>query len=246
MTRLMAVLGLLVASASPAAAQLSRPLGRVFVSIDGGYQVTSNDFTDTATFRENAENGQLEAEYSVQGGPSLNIAGGATVWRRLAVGLGVTRFSRSTPTGITASVPHPFFFNRAREVTGDVGLKREELAVHLQARISPTVGERFHVTFFGGPSWFQVEQSIVTALTYTDAFPYDTATFSGGNPTTAKESKAAFNAGADVGFFFTRRLGVGFMAQYAGTEVEMPAAYERRQDVKVGGFQAGAGLRLRF
>ena len=67
------------------------------MSVNGGLQVASNDFNDSATFRENAEEGTLTSDYTVEGGPALNIAGGVTVWRQIAVGVGVTRFSRSTP-----------------------------------------------------------------------------------------------------------------------------------------------------
>jgi hypothetical protein len=65
--------------------------------------------------------------------------------------------------------------------------------------------------------------------------------------TTADESKVGFNVGADVGYFFTRQVGVGGTVQWAGTTIEMPGSGGTGTfDVKAGGFQAGGGVRFRF
>src|SRR5437867_12813996 len=112
-----------VASASSLSAQTltnrSAPF-HGFVVVNGGYQLTTNDFADGATRRQNAEDGRLDTTYAVKAGPAIDVAGGARVWRQLAVGVGVTRFSTSTPATLKGTVPHPFFFNRLRAVSGDV------------------------------------------------------------------------------------------------------------------------------
>jgi hypothetical protein len=184
--------------ATPAAAQVRTtpapatpaPVPRGFVNINGGYQVSSNDFGDTSTFRLNAEDGRLDTDYTVQSGPTIDVAGGATVWRQtpppgsgagaagwqIAAGVGVTRFSRSTPLAIDASVPHPFFFNRQRSVAGEIGgLERSELAVHVQGRAVVPMRGPVQVMIFGGPSFFRVDQDLVSEVSYADEYPYDTA-----------------------------------------------------------------------
>lgn len=218
---------------------------RVFVSIGGVYQVGSNDFPDSATIRENAENGRLETDYAVGTGPAFDISGGARIWRSLAVGVGVTRFSASTTTTLNASVPHPFFFNQPRAVTGEFVGERTELAVHVQLRALFPISDRILVTVFGGPSFVQVDQDIVSDFDYTESYPYDTATFSRAIADKQSESKVGVNVGGDVSYFFTRQIGVGFTAQYAGATVEMTVP-SGTADVKAGGGQIGGGLRLRF
>ena len=47
-----------------------------------------------------------------------------------------------------------------------------------------------------------------------------------------------------MAFFFTRQVGVGATVQFAGTSVELPGVLGSTQEVKVGGGQAGVGLRL--
>ena len=93
---------------------------RVFFSAGVLFQVNSNDFTDTATIRRNAENGRIETAYDVGGGLAFDVAGSYLVWKNLAVGVGLTLFSAPTTAAIDAQVPHPFFFNQPRTVTGEI------------------------------------------------------------------------------------------------------------------------------
>ena len=159
---------LILACAETVFAQ-GQPVPRGFLAVNGGYQLTANDFSDSATKRENGEDGRFDTTYTVKGGPSFDVAGGAKVWRKLGVGVGVSRFSVSTPPSLTGSVPHPFFFNRPRSIAGEVGgLKREELAVNVQVTGMFPIGARMQAMLFGGPSFFQVKQGVVTDFTYSD------------------------------------------------------------------------------
>jgi hypothetical protein len=231
----------------PAPAAAARPAltDKVFVSVNGVFQVGANDFSDSQTIRENAENGRFDTAYTVGAGPAFDVSASAVVWRSLAVGAGVSRFSKSTATAVNASVPHPFFFNQPRSVTGEFSGTRQELAVHVQVRGVFPVSNRVHVTVFGGPSFFTVEQSIVDDFEYTEAYPYDAATFNRAVASTQSESKVGVNVGGDVSVFFNRQVGVGVSFQYAGATVQM-AVPSGTADVKAGGGQIGGGLRLRF
>ena len=223
------------------------PDSRGVVVINGGYQLTTNNFADGAVRRDNAEDGRIDTEYVVKGGPSFDVAVGARLWRRLGIGVEVSRFSVSTPASVRASLPHPFFFDQHRSVSGDAsGLTREELAVHAQVRGVFPVGTRLQVMVFGGPSFFQVKQGIVTDLTYTNDYPYDEALFAAATTTDAKALKMGFNAGGDLAFFFTRNIGVGATVQFSGTTVALPSAGGASREVKVGGVKTGGGLRVRF
>ena len=220
---------------------------RGFVVVNGGYQVTTNDFADGAVKHENAEDGRLDTTYVLKGGPAFDVAAGGVLWGHLGVGVGVSRFSVATPGSLRATIPHPFFFDQARSVSGEAAdLKREELAVHVQVRGVFPVGSRVQVMVFGGPSLFQVEQGVITDYTFDESYPYDDASFRSATTTTSSVSKIGFNAGGDVAFFFTRQVGLGATVQFAGATVDLPGVLGLTQKVKVGGGQAGVGLRLRF
>ena len=250
MTRLLqTTLIVLVATlgAAPVAfAQVGTLGGRGFILVNGGYQMATHDVEQASTLRANVEDGSFTTDYEVKSGPSFDVAGGANIWRRLGASVGVTRFSRSTPSTLTGSVPHPFFFNRPRSVSGDIaGLKREELAIHVEAIATAPIGRRLQVMAFGGPSFFRVKQDMVTTFTWAETYPFDDASFGSATTVDADGSKLGFNVGADVGYFFTRQVGVGGTIRFARATVEMDVA-GGTQKAKAGGLQAGGGLRLRF
>ena len=107
---------------------------RGFVSINGGIQATSTDFTDNVVFTRFVEEGDFDAGYRVDGDAVFYVSGGVRVWQNLAIGVGVSRFSRDDDADVTARIPHPFFFDQHRPISGSaVGLRRQEIAVHVQA-----------------------------------------------------------------------------------------------------------------
>lgn len=228
---------------TPARASASRS----FLAVNGGYQLTANDFSDGAAKRENAEDGRFDTSYAVKGGPVLDIVAGSRVWSSLGLAVGVSRFSVSTPASLTATIPHPFFFNRARSVSGEVtGLRREELAVHGQVRGAWSLGRPLQVAVFGGPSFFQVTQTMIADYAYAEDYPYDEASFRAATTTKTAVTAIGFNVGGDVTVFLTPRLGLGASAQYSGATVDVPGALGSTASVKAGGSRVGAGLRLRF
>jgi hypothetical protein len=181
----------------------------------------------------------------VGGGLAVDVSGSYLVWKNLAVGVGLTLFSASTTAAIDAQVPHPFFFNQPRAVTGEFDGDRSETAVHIQARWLVPVNNKMLVTIFGGPSFFLVEQDIVSDLEYSESYPFDTATFTRAIAASQSESGVGVNIGGDVAYFFTPNVGVGGTVQYSGATVEMTLP-SGTADVNAGGLQVGGGLRLRF
>lgn len=117
--------------------------------------------------------------------------------------------------------------------------------MHVQVRGVFPASSRVQVTVFGGPSFFQVEQSIVNDFDYTESYPFDTATFSRALSSAQSASKVGLNVGADLAYFFARQVGVGLSVQYSGATVQMTLP-SGSADVKAGGGQIGGGLRLRF
>jgi len=243
------VFAVCLALSSTASAQAVRtgtdPRG--FVTVNGAYQVTSTDFAEHAPFTANAETGERDTAYKVKSGPALDVGGGVRLGRHVGVGATFSRFSVATAGTLTASVPHPFFFNRNRQVDATLtGLHRQETGIHMQLLATLPVGRRFEVSGFGGPSVFLVDQDVVTAFQYSDEYPYDTATFRDATTTGAKQTKVGFNVGGDIAFFFNRQFGVGFMAQESRATASLPAGDGRTIDATIGGLHAGGGVRVRF
>ena len=162
------------------------------------------------------------------------------MWKYLSAGISFTGYASKSDTQVTGTIPHPFFFNRPRSLSGDVsGLSAGESGVHLQLRALLPVSRDIPVSIFGGPSFFQVEQDVVTGVHWTEAFPYDSVTFTSAMTETRSESGAGFNIGADVGYFMSRHFGVGGRVLYASGTVESPSASGTGSvETKAGGLRA--------
>ena len=99
------------------------------------------------------------------------------------------------------------------------------------------VDDKSDVALFIGHSFIHVTQGLVSGAT----IPSGTQTV---NLTVGSEEGTAkgVNVGVDGNYLFTRNFGAGIFIRYAGGSVDLPSA----PDLKVGGFQAGIGARVRF
>ncbi|MEO5820625.1 MAG: hypothetical protein ABIT71_08970 [Vicinamibacteraceae bacterium] len=233
---------------APAATQGRRPIPakkqpteRVIVSINASYLTASRTFDDTRTFDLNAETARFSSDYAVE--PSVGVDAGVfvRVWKGLAAGIAFTSHSDSRDIEIEASLPHPLKFSSARTITGTAGGDHEETAAHLQIAYILPVGKKMTAVVFGGPSFFTVKQSVVTAVQWREDYPYDEATFTGATVESEEESKTGFNVGVDVGYYFTKNVGVGGIVRFTSAKTAFSLG-----DVDAGGALVGGGLRLKF
>ena len=256
----LAAAGAALAGAAPAGAQAPAADARVFVTVNGGLQTLTAGFSENVAFPATAgeygtvlssaaagEQARFESDYRFGNAPLLDVSGGVRVAPRIALGVGVSRFRIRERAGVAAWAPHPFFFGRDRSFSGNsTPLARRETAVHLQALVVAPAGGSFTVTAFGGPTFFTtVEQQIVTDVNFTHDYPYDEAGFS--SAVTKRNSAAAFgfHVGADVVYWFTGNLGVGWLARYSRATARIPSG-GGEIDVRAGGLHAAGGLRVRF
>ncbi len=241
------VSSLVVAAAVTAAAPaLAQPQERVFISINGAVQTTKNPFTDRFGFEVGEEPGFTETEYPVEGAVVIDGSVAVRLWGPLAAGVAFSQFQRDEVVTTVSSVPHPFFFEMPREVIGDAEVSRSERAVHVQAVLRFKVSRPVAISVFGGPSFFDLEQDVVSEIQYDEAFPYDTATFRRALTTQVSGSAVGFNVGADVAWMFTRNVGIGGLARFSRATLGVDLPVGRSRSLEMGGFTGGGGLRIAF
>jgi hypothetical protein len=234
------------APASRPAAKPVTVLGdRVFLAGGGLFQPSRSAFDAGYTFSESLETGAVTSKYAVRSGPGFDGRVTIRAWRRLTAGAGVTAFTDRSTAAVSASIPHPFFFNRARAVEGSAEVGRRETAVHLTAGWVAPIGRRVVLAVDGGPVFFSVEQDVVGEVQWEDSYPYDAAQFTRAQTTRLSQSTVGFGVGADVSYYFTRGIGVGGYARFAKASVSMEAP-GGSLDVEAGGPQVGFGLRVRI
>ena len=225
--------------AAPASAQMTWT-DKAFLNVNFGVQETSHTLDASSTFDLYGEQGSLSTTQPVDGGALFDIGAGYKVWKNLAVGLGYSRVQSDGDVTLEANVPDPNFFDRPRGVTGVASnAEHAEHAIHLQGTWVMPVTDKMDVAFSFGPTIFMVSQDIVTDLSITEPTP----TISSSTVTREDKTAVGINLGVDLNYFFRPRIGAGLLVRYSYGSVELEGAQE---SLPVGGFQIGAGVRLRF
>jgi len=235
----------------PAEAQTrfqAAPPVRGFVSANGIFQTTESTFTERVEFQEFVETGSIETRFETKPSVGLDGSAGVRLWRNLGIGVGITTYAPDSQAGggeVTARIPHPFEFNRHREVTGEAGLKRKETAIHGSLLYFIPVNAKVLAVIGGGPTFFQAEQSFVNDVHYDHEYPYDTATFRGVERDNESASGVGFHASLDVTWRLSQAFGLGGVVRYSQGQLPFTPA-DRSVNVDVGGVQAGLGARVFF
>jgi len=238
------ILALALSTPTRASAQTAAP--RVYVSVNAGIQRSDNTVSQSFTVQKNLEDATITTDVDekrgvlVDGGLMLRLAG------HFGVGFALSVVNNDNDATVKAGIPHPFFFNRLRSIEGTTPAKRRETAGHIEAAyLIP--GRRVDVMVYGGPSLFTVRQTLVTDVTYSESFPFDTATYT--VATTAEstsKTETGFNVGGEVTWKFSRNVGVGGMVRFARAQATLNATNNPAMKVDIGGVQVGGGIRFAF
>jgi len=228
-------------SAAASRARVTPPRPRVFVSGNISFQSADQSFDDRRTFPLNGEEAEFTSRYAVNSKMIPDIGGGVRIAGPLGVGVAVTSFKDTGDITIDGRLPHPLYFSQPRAFEGTASGERKETAVHLQAFVLLPVNEKLTVMVFGGPSFFTVDQSVVSGIDYSESYPYDSVTFTGADVGVESEKATGFNVGADVAYFFNDTIGVGGIIRFARASVTTLIG-----DIDAGGAMIGGGVRLRF
>jgi hypothetical protein len=213
---------------------------KAFVNVTGGAQAGSHTLATSAKFDLYDEQGTLNSSQSVKGGGFFDVSGGYKVRRNLAAGIGYSWSGSKKDAAFTALVPDPRVFDQPRSVSATAAdQKHTENAIHLFAAWMVPVTDKVDLGIQAGPSIFMVKQDIPSALSVSEPGPTVTQV------TTDSSTKTGvgFNLGLDVTYLMSKRWGIGALARYTGGSVNFENATD---NLNVGGFQIGAGVRFRF
>lgn len=236
-----------LACAAPAAAQTIAPVETLwYASIFGGYQAGSSDLEDSLTFDLYDEAGSATVSDEYGGGGLFALEGGVRVWKNMFVGAAYTRTTDTQDVVVSASVPHPLFFDRPRSLSARPGdMKHTENAFHLFVGWMVPVNDRFDVLAQFGPSFINTSHEFVTGVTVTETgFPFNTATLAA-NTREDSGTGNGFNVGASATYRLTDMLGASGFVRYTSAGVDLQGS-RGEIDVDAGGFQIGVGIRVAY
>ena len=219
---------------------------RWFMALGGGVQMATSELADTFSFETNAETGTANADYATKAAPTIDVGVGRRFWKTGGIAAGFSRSSVTATAHVDADVPHPFFDDRDRQVSGDVSdVTRTEMAAHLQL-FWLREHRKWRTRVLGGLTYFDVTQDVVTAVNVTETYPYDTAEFRSATTARGSGSGVGFNAGVDVAWMQTPQFGWGAAVRYTRGRVDLNVTGGRNVSTDAGGAQAIAGVRIAF
>lgn len=219
---------------------------RGFISAGAGALAAGSGLSDRFTFDLNAETGTASVEYDSKTAPLLDVGGGWRFWKKSGVAVAFSRSSVESVAQTNSEIPHPFFDDRDRLVSGEAGnIGRVETAAHLQLFWLREY-RRWRTRVLGGVSYFNVRQDVITRINVLETYPYDTAEFRSATRERATGSGPGFNAAVDLGWMFTPQFGWGAAVRFARGSVDLNVSGGRNVSTDAGGVQAVAGVRIAF
>jgi len=232
---------------SSTAAHAQPPDERVRIGINYGTQGGSQTFDDVLAQPRYLETETITTTYDIPGGPIFDAGVAVRLAGRLAVGVAVSAFTKDRDAAIAGSVPHPFFFETPRTFTAtEPALEHKEVGTHVQAAFFVPTPEHLDVTLGAGPSFFHVTQGLVSKVSYIDNYPYDTVAFDRADTTVASESAVGFHVSADIGYRFSRHVGVGVLVRFSKATIDLALPGGGTASIDAGGAQAAGGIRFVF
>lgn len=223
-------------------ARLSQAQGpadtKMFASIEFGAQPTQRTATSAASFSLYDETATVTTTQPIHNGPIFGGSVGYRVNPAFGIAGGITVFkARTADATVTASIPDPLIYGNPKNVvTSATGLSHSQLGIHFQALWFHPLSDTFELVLGAGPSIVNVSHDVATASVATGTQNVTTAV-------TSQSGKAfGFNVGGEGNYKISEKTLLGVFVRYVTAKTDLDSV----TDLKVGGVQAGVGLRLRF
>ena len=237
---------LIAAGALEAAAQQAPWTDRVFANISIGGQGGSDRLSRTQTFTIYEEEASITSAREVKGGPFFDLVVGRPIRSPFGAALLYSRRADDRGGTVEGSIPNPIVFEQPRQVSATTGRLR-----HREHWIAP-MGVWFHrlpygldLMVMGGPAIVRVEHEQIGNVTVSESATGPQLA------TTTMRIRRTRTGGiilADVRYMLLENVwilegvGVGGFVRYAGASTGLA----ENQNLDLGGFQGGVGVRIRY
>ena len=186
-----------------------------YFSFNGLYDLSTQENTVSTSQGINAETATIPATTETGKRPLYDVTAGGRIRGNLGFGFGVTFGTGKEDARVGGDIPHPFYFNQPRTLTGTTSLERTDLMLHLSGMYLIPASQRVQITVFGGPTWFQLKQQVIQSVTLTESFPFDTVALASVALDRKTVSRWGYHGGFDLSYFFSRNVGVQGMVRYS-------------------------------
>ena len=191
------------------------------------------------------EDASYDINYKFKKGNSFDIGVGYNFSNSIGIELGIDICNRNINADYSASIPHPLLFNSSRygENTGSYQLTENTGYLNL---IYSIYSNKFSMDIFGGLAYFLSSAELISGISFTHSYPYESINISASNEK-LKRTSFGFDVGSSLNFYFAKSFGIFIKAQYFSASAD----FDQSSDVpeltlSLGGFKAGAGLKILF
>ena len=221
-----------------------------YVKLNAAYAGRSFDYKANWSFERYLENGSVSGAYAVKtGGFTIEPGLGVLLTPNLGIELLFVPCSKSFDGTFGASFPHPFYYDKARQVEWNrsgLAYGENELAFNAVGRYPFLQGKMDVYLSAGGSYFIGVKVEALSDLSWQEVgYPYtDVAT----TPTYKKFSRGVlgFNAGGGADFFFIKGLGANIHVRYASASWTLEVRPGVNVTIRPGGVRISAGLKYFF
>ena len=166
--------------------------------------------------------------------------------KRIGLAVSFASTSRNESATVRSGIPHPFYFDRKRQVEGETKeFSHKETAVHFDLVYAATAGS-IGYSFFAGVSRIKVETDLVKELQFSQTYPFDTATLTGVPPQAFEDTPTGFNVGGSLDYRIGRNFGLGAQVRFSRAKARFAPSEGNSTEVDAGGLQVAAGARFLF
>ncbi|MCJ7525437.1 MAG: outer membrane beta-barrel protein [Candidatus Aminicenantes bacterium] len=217
------------------------------LSFRGSYFMGFSAETPTSTYTPTIyhEQASFITSYEAKKGNTIDAALGYKFSPALGVEVGGSVASRDVAAAMTAAVPHPLLFGNPRQATGSAGYELKETDLYLNLMYTFTM-KSLAIDLFAGPCYVMAETTVVTGYTVTDAYPYTQVNVTYASQA-VKKNAFGFDAGIAVGYYFGDTVGLVVSGRFISAKAKFDTATDvPGVEYKLGGLQAGVGLKIKF
>jgi hypothetical protein len=227
-------------AAGPAAAQTLKWDQTFIAGANVGAQASSARTETTAfNFTLYGETATVTNVREVPSGILFDIFGAARLRGNFGVAAVAIQRNANSDGAVTASIPSPVFFDQPRAVTATItDMRHRERWAGLYGAYMIKLDAKTGILLMGGPMIAAVDHALPTAATVAEATS-PTVTVS---QTEYSKTVWGFGGGADFSYMMTPHVGFGAQARYVSAKANLTSDSQ----VKVGGFQISAGVRIAF
>jgi hypothetical protein len=232
---------------------------RIFldVNVSGASSPLGGSREFTSRFIKFSEAGSITSNYPAPKGnfsPLVDVGGSYMFKRFLGVGASYNRVAYDDNVGLTATIPHPSYYQApATDTRGtDRSLERVEATTNVFMTLVLIRTNNLQFRILGGPSMFSYHAEMIQDVSYAQSavplLPQNSIAIDGFTAAKAEGGALGFHAGGDVAYFFSRLVGMTGGVRFSNglVTLEREPLSGVSQEIRVGGTLVFVGARVRL